>query len=86
MTDKTFLLELRESAMTNRNPQYRTIVRDVADRLAAAITAFADFPSRATCVEVNGLWAVGERTLKNQPQDDPPLGGAVRVERERMAA
>jgi hypothetical protein len=84
-TEKTILLELRDSAKENRNEQYRMLARTTADRLSDAIDAFGTMPTRSALEAVNGLWAVACRLMKHQPKDDPPSAGAERIP-EAMAA
>lgn len=78
--EQTILFELRESARTNRNEKYRELAARSADALANAINCFFHTPNRTNLIDVNGLWSLAERLLKNQPTDDVPGGGQVRVE------
>lgn len=78
--EKTILLELRDSAKENRSETYRVLARQTADTLAAAINIVWSTPTRTNMIQLNGIWAIAERLLKNQPEDDPERGGQVRVE------
>lgn len=85
--EKTILFELRESARTNRNEKYRELAKAAADQLNESIHELWRKPTRSRMIELNGLWASAERLLKNQPTDDVPGGGQVRVEStERVRA
>lgn len=85
--EKTILLLLRESAMTNRNEQYRMTVRKCADELDKAINKFAADPTYSNLVEVNGLFSLGDRIMnKLQPKDDPSTPGGALKEGARLAA
>jgi adenylate kinase len=75
MTDeaeKNILLELRDSAKSNRNEQYRKIARECANQLSDAINALAVMPTPTALKTVNGFWSRGLRIMKYQPEDDPP--------------
>src|SRR5580704_8233358 len=80
ITERTILLELRESARESRSEQYRTLARRAADELECSIGLLWKLPTRERMIDLNGLWSVAERLLQNQPTDDPERGGQVRVE------
>lgn len=80
MTQKSFLLELRQGAQMQRNEECRQQLRDLADSLATAIHEFAAHPTAAALELVNGLWARATRVDYFQPKDDPSGGaGKMRV-------
>jgi len=82
MSEKTFLLELRDQAKEEPAPFLRMFLRDQADLIADAIKAFAKSPTRSNMVILNGLWARGERYLlqsQERPEPEPPLAGTPEV-------
>lgn len=80
LPEKTILLLLRESAMTNRSEQYRETARTCADQLDKAISKFAADPTYDNLIDVNGLFALGHRIMeKLQPSDDPSGKGGAQV-------
>lgn len=79
-SEKTILLQLRESAMINSNDQYRQTARSCADILEQSISMFAERPTFLNLRNVNSLTALAHRIMsKLQPVDDPNAGGGGRV-------
>lgn len=82
-SDKTILLQLRESAMHNSNDQYRQTARSCADNLEQSINVFADKPTFINLRDVNSLTALAHRIMcKLQPVDGPNNGGGGRMRQE----
>jgi hypothetical protein len=79
MTEKTFLLELRQAAAVQRNEECRQQLRDVADKLGRAVHEFAAHPTYPALEWVNGLWALAHRIMEYKPEDDAPGGAKLRV-------
>lgn len=82
LSEKTILLQLRESAMTNSNDQYRATARDCADHLSLSLDRFYKNPTFSNLEDVNGLTALAHRIMsKLQPRNDPSgRGGAMKQE------
>lgn len=83
------LLELRELAKTQSDIDKASVLRNAADEVAGAITAFAMTPSRYWLTRLNGAWANAERILKEikePPQPLPPISGAMEAEQMKVAA
>jgi hypothetical protein len=90
-SDKTILLQLRESAMQNSNDQYRQTARSCADKLEQSISTFAEKPTFLNLRDVNSLTALAHRIMNRlQPANDPSgPGGRMKqesYEKVRVAA
>jgi hypothetical protein len=80
-SDKTILLQLRDSAMQNSNDQYRQTARSCADKLEQSISVFADKPTFLNLRDVNNLTALAHRIMsKLQPINDPSGSGGRMIQ------
>lgn len=90
MTEKTFLLELRDRAKEERSAVLRGELRNHADLIGEAIYNLDASPTPSNMVALNGLWARARRLLMRSQEGAGPEGGgggALRVdELERRAA
>jgi hypothetical protein len=80
-SDKTILLQLRESAMQNSNEQYRQTAKSCADKLEQSISVFAATPTFLNLSDVNSLTALAHRIMsKLQPANDPSGSGGRMIQ------
>lgn len=82
MSDKTFLLELREQAQQEPDAFLRSLLREQADDIESAITVFQKSLTSETLARLNGEWARGWRYLtksQERPEPEPPLAGSPEV-------
>lgn len=89
MTEKTFLLEIRDQAKSEASAILRDELRNYADLLAVAITMLDHFPTTSNMVRLNGLWARAQRLLMRSQEGAGPEGGgggALRVDELEKAA
>lgn len=63
MLNKTLLFHLREAARVECSEFTKWKLKNVADELDVAITAFATDPTSDNLVTVNGLWSQAYRML-----------------------
>ncbi len=91
MTDKSFLLELRETAKVTADLNVRTLLIAAADTLDTALTALHECASIGNMIVVNGAWVCAVNALCAAVMATPPNGnggaGELPVEfLERKAA
>lgn len=73
---KSLLLQLRDAARVEHSEMERHQMRECADKLDALITRFRDFKDGDDLFQINGLWALGIRLLRNAKTLDPAPGGS----------
>ncbi len=86
MDTDNFLKNLRDTAMSCSNLEYRVLLRFAADEVGGRIAALYRDASESNMKTLNGAWANASRLLANVPPEaDPaPLGGDT--EPARLAA
>ena len=88
MTEKTFLLELRDQAKEEPNAVLRDELRYYADRIEDVTEDLFISPTPSNMVRLNGLWAHAQRLLMRSQEGAGPEGGggAMRVDELEEAA
>ena len=90
MTEKTFLLQLRDQAKEEPNDDLRVELWVTADFVETALGVLYRYPTTSNMVTLNGIWARAQRLLIRSEEGVGPEGGgggAMRVEdSEREAA
>lgn len=83
----TFLLDLRNHAMKERNELAREQVRIIADEIQTAIGQLDKSPTHENLQRLNGLWSRAHRYVaEGNSGDKPTNGGAGLTEGARLAA
>lgn len=83
----TFLFDLRNHAMKERNADARQRVRDIADEIALAIGELDKSPTHENLATLNGLWSRAHRYVaQGNSGNAPTTGGAGLTEGARLAA
>lgn len=85
---KSFIWELRQTAMHCTDMSVAKLLRDTADDLQMAVNALVEFPTMRNMAALNGHWAHAQRTLSLATMATPPesTGGRMAVPAERLAA
>jgi hypothetical protein len=68
----TFLLKIREAAKGCSHIEHRNRLRWCADNIGFAIEDVYHNPTEDNMRLLNGLWAYGERALKEMPPEGTP--------------
>lgn len=83
----TFLLDLRNHAMKERNADARAQVRLMADQIAIAVGDLDKSPTHDNLTRLNGLWSRAHRYVAEGNSGDKPTGGGSGLkEGARLAA
>lgn len=82
----TFLLDLRNHAMRERNKDAQAQVRRIADEIQSAIIELEKLPTHDNLATLNGLWARAHRYItEGNSGDAPTRGGAGLKEGAQLA-
>lgn len=73
----TFLLALRNHAMSERNAIASGQVRAIADQIQAAIDALAKSPTHDNLIALNCLWSRAYRYVTQGTTTEPPASGGA---------
>jgi hypothetical protein len=83
----TFLLDLRNHAMKERNELARAQVRHIADEISMSLDRLQSEPTHDNLTRLNGLWARAHRYVTQGNSTEPPAnGGSGLKEGARLAA
>lgn len=74
--EKTILFKLFEASRTCSDVDMRTALQRKSRELKAALTDLYHSPTETNAQRVTGLWAAGERLLKNMKPEASPGGTA----------
>ena len=80
MTEKTFLLELRDQAKEEPSDVLRDDLRNHADRISEAIYNLDASPTPSNMVALNGIWARAQRLLMRSQEGVGPEGGGGKMQ------